>query len=102
MLQPPPVTETEATLPTAPRADLEQPKSIPSAPKASLESEKKSVVKAEPVDPLQMDIDEEEIEYEPEKLNEEVCNSFLNLKLVFDRLFSFLANSRQITIGGYG
>ncbi|PPQ65473.1 LOW QUALITY PROTEIN: hypothetical protein CVT26_000113 [Gymnopilus dilepis] len=27
-------------------------------------------VKAEPVDPLQMDIDEEEIEYEPEKLNE--------------------------------
>lgn len=30
-------------------------------------------VKAEPVDPLQMDIDEEEMEYEPEKLNEEVC-----------------------------
>lgn len=29
-------------------------------------------VKAEPVDPLKMDIDEEEIEYEPDKLNMEV------------------------------
>ncbi|KAF8909398.1 Symplekin tight junction protein C terminal-domain-containing protein [Gymnopilus junonius] len=28
------------------------------------------IVKAEPVDPLQMDIDEDELEYEPEKLNE--------------------------------
>lgn len=29
-------------------------------------------IQAEPVDPLKMDIDEEELEYEPEKLNEEV------------------------------
>ncbi|PPQ68582.1 hypothetical protein CVT25_005425 [Psilocybe cyanescens] len=40
------------------------------------------VVKDEPVDPLQMDIDEDELEYEPEKLNEalsgapEVGNAF--------------------------
>lgn len=32
------------------------------------------VVKDEPVDPLQMDIDEDELEYEPEKLNEAVSN----------------------------
>ncbi|KAF9530352.1 Symplekin tight junction protein C terminal-domain-containing protein [Crepidotus variabilis] len=32
-------------------------------------------VKAEPVDPLQMDIDEEEMEYEPEKLNEELAGA---------------------------
>jgi len=32
-------------------------------------------VKEEAVDPLKMDIDEEEMEYEPEKLNEEVCST---------------------------
>ena len=31
-------------------------------------------VKPEPVDPLKMDIEEEEIEYEPDKLNMEVCH----------------------------
>lgn len=31
-------------------------------------------VKDEPVDPLQMDIDQDEIEYEPDRLNEEVWN----------------------------
>ena len=31
------------------------------------------IIKDEPVDPLQMDIDEDEFEFEPEKLNEEVC-----------------------------
>jgi symplekin len=31
-------------------------------------------VKDEPVDPLQMNIDEEEIEYEPDRLNLEVCD----------------------------
>lgn len=32
-------------------------------------------VKPEPLDPLKMDIDEEEMEYEPDKLNMEVLNS---------------------------
>lgn len=31
----------------------------------------------EPVDPLQMDIDQDEIEYEPDRLNEEVCSPFI-------------------------
>ena len=31
------------------------------------------VIRDEPVDPLKMDIDEDEFEFEPEKLNEEVC-----------------------------
>jgi len=30
-------------------------------------------VKEEPLDPLQMDIDEEELEYEPDRINLEVC-----------------------------
>ena len=33
-----------------------------------------SIVKDEPVDPLQMDIDQDELEYEPDKLNLEVCS----------------------------
>lgn len=37
------------------------------------------VVQVEPVDPLKMDIDEEELEYEPEKLNEAVSNSSLHV-----------------------
>ncbi|ESK96439.1 cleavage polyadenylation specificity factor [Moniliophthora roreri MCA 2997] len=33
------------------------------------------VVKAEPVDPLQMDIDQDDLEYEPDRLNEELSGS---------------------------
>jgi symplekin len=36
--------------------------------------------KEEVIDPLQMDIDEEEMEYEPEKLNKEVCSIAANQK----------------------
>jgi symplekin len=42
-------------------------------PPASTETSK---VKDEPIDPLQMDIDQDELDYEPERLNEEV-GSFL-------------------------
>lgn len=35
-----------------------------------------SKLKEEAVDPLQMDIDEDEMEFEPEKLNEEVCSNY--------------------------
>lgn len=31
------------------------------------------IVKDEPIDPLQMDIDQDELEYEPDRLNEAVC-----------------------------
>lgn len=53
---------------STPTAPPEQPSAPPPPP-----------VKDEPVDPLQMDIDQDELEYEPDKLNEEVC--FLNLLL---------------------
>lgn len=35
------------------------------------------VIKEEPVDPLQMDMDEDDIEYEPDRLNDqfEVCRA---------------------------
>jgi len=58
--------------------------SVPTGPRAGRSSEQSStpqphdsatdaaVVKEEPVDPLKMDIDEDELEYEPERLNEEV------------------------------
>ena len=31
------------------------------------------IIKDEPIDPLQMDIDQDEFEFEPERLNEKVC-----------------------------
>ena len=47
-------------------------KSPPKAPAAMLEAQ---AVKEEPIDPLQMDIDEDEIEYEPDRPNLEVRTS---------------------------
>lgn len=45
-------------------------------------------VKDEPVDPLQMDIDEDEIEYEPDRLNLEVCyhpvSSFMRILMNYN------------------
>lgn len=40
----------------------------------------KNVVKAEPVDPLAMDMGDEEVDYEPDRLNEEVCTYFLTVE----------------------
>lgn len=37
-----------------------------------------AALKEEPIDPLNMDIDEEEMEYEPDKLNMEVCRTPLS------------------------
>lgn len=45
----------------------------------------------EPVDPLKMDIDEEEIEFEPERLNEEVCVIHQGVSLSLNLLCSFQA-----------
>ncbi|KIK09035.1 hypothetical protein K443DRAFT_672073 [Laccaria amethystina LaAM-08-1] len=59
------------TIPTGPRRAahniVEKPATPVSQPVIST-----PFVKEEPVDPLQMDIDEEEMEYEPSKLNEEL------------------------------
>jgi len=95
-LQPP----TSATTPptTAP--------SIPTGPRNRVYSVERSltpppqtqlppVVKDEPVDPLQMDIDEDELEYEPEKLNEEVTiRHALDVNNDSFLLFSFLVVGR--------
>ncbi|OSD03106.1 hypothetical protein PYCCODRAFT_296574 [Trametes coccinea BRFM310] len=64
---PPPIPTgpRAARPPSEPRADRRPRSATPPAPVAA-------VVKDEPVDPLKMDIDDEEVEYEPDKLNLEM------------------------------
>ncbi|KAJ7634117.1 Symplekin tight junction protein C terminal-domain-containing protein [Mycena polygramma] len=72
-----PAQTTPPAIPTGPKAT----RSGPSAPSARISTPEIQapastppvpVVKDEPVDPLQMDIDQDELEYEPDKLNEEL------------------------------
>ena len=71
-----------------PPAPAPQPEPAPTLALAqegvSQRTETPAVVKAEPIDPLQMDIEEEELDYEPEKINIEVCAGFIdaNRKLI--------------------
>lgn len=59
--------------PTMPAADRARERALTQAPSAQVEEPSSSSrVKEEPVDPLQMDLDED-IEYEPDRLNLEVC-----------------------------
>ena len=59
--------------PTMPAADRARERAFAQVSSAQVdEPTSSSVVKEEPVDPLQMDMDEE-IEYEPDRLNLEVC-----------------------------
>lgn len=64
-------------IPTGPRnaASAQPPEPLP--PSRSKSPTPPAEPKAEPVDPLQMDIDEEEIEFEPERLNEELAGEAL-------------------------
>ncbi|KAI0352302.1 hypothetical protein OH77DRAFT_1523357 [Trametes cingulata] len=63
---PPPPTAPRASIPPSePRADRKLKSATPPPPPVP-------VVKEEPVDPLKMDIDDEEMEYEPDKLNLEM------------------------------
>jgi hypothetical protein len=59
-----------------------------------------AVIKDEPIDPLQMDIDEDEIEFEPERLNEEVCRfkGGLPFDLSSVSACSYLSRPKQKTI----
>lgn len=66
---PPPTGPRGSIPPSEPRADRKL-KSATPPPPAPVPPP--AVVKEEPVDPLKMDIDDEEIEYEPDKLNLEV------------------------------
>ncbi|KAH9479566.1 Symplekin [Psilocybe cubensis] len=85
------VSEPNASAPSKPIVGHEG--AVPSARKSGVSVEKSQtplvepsepVIKDEPVDPLKMDIDEEELEYEPEKLNEalsgapEIGNDFVD------------------------
>ena len=92
----PPTAPSVSTPPTTTPA-------IPTGPRNRVYSVEKSltptpqtqpppVIKDEPVDPLQMDIDEE-LEYEPEKLNEEVTKNALGMN---EDLFSFLLSCRAL------
>lgn len=84
---PAPIQAPTPAIPTAPRAA----RAIPTGPAAAQTSTPEAqppvpaapVVKDEPVDPLQMDIDQDELEYEPDKLNEEV--QFIHLKYIATR-----------------
>lgn len=94
-LQPPtaPSVSTPPTItpaiPTGPRNRVYSvEKSLTPTPQIQLPP----VIKDEPVDPLQMDIDEE-LEYEPEKLNEEVTRNALGTN---EDLFSFLLSCRAL------
>jgi len=65
--------------PTMPAADRARERALAQAQaSAQADEPSSSRVKEEPVDPLQMDIDEE-IEYEPDRLNLEVCPPLLTL-----------------------
>jgi len=67
-----PSVATAPAIPTGPRNRVYSgEKSLTPTP----QTQPPLVVKDEPVDPLQMDIDGEELEYEPEKLNEEVTRN---------------------------
>lgn len=58
-----------STLPAVPSSNSSGPGINPDLGTLPVSTENKE----EAVDPLQMDIDEDEMEYEPEKLNKEVC-----------------------------
>ena len=57
-------------------------------------------IKDEPVDPLQMDIDEDEFEFEPERLNEEVCRFVTGVPIDFSSVLasSYLRHLKQKAI----
>lgn len=72
-IAPPPIISPTPAIPTGPRRQTHTTeKTATPIPQAQAALAPVPVVEAEPVDPLKMDIDEEELEYEPEKLNNEV------------------------------
>ncbi len=71
-IAPPPIISPTPAIPTGPRRQVQSIEHSGTPTPQAQVSTPAPVVEAEPVDPLKMDIDEEELEYEPEKLNEEV------------------------------
>ena len=72
-IAPPPIISPTPAIPTGPRRQVQSIEHGGTPTPQAQVPTPAPVVEAEPVDPLKMDIDEEELEYEPEKLNEEVC-----------------------------
>ncbi|KDQ61760.1 hypothetical protein JAAARDRAFT_204204 [Jaapia argillacea MUCL 33604] len=68
-----PASTPPPSVPTGPAAAKPTAAPAAEAPQSTAESIK--AVKEEPMDPLQMDIDEEEMEYEPDKLNMELSGA---------------------------
>lgn len=66
---PPIQNVSTSSIPTGPRKNAYIDSTLTPPPQPMTDA----AIKDEPVDPLQMDIDEDEFEFEPEKLNEEVC-----------------------------
>lgn len=59
--------------------NIPAPKSDASSPVASTSTPPPPAVVKEPVDPLKMDLDQDEMEYEPDRLNEEVTTLFFSM-----------------------
>ncbi|KAF8817559.1 hypothetical protein BYT27DRAFT_6817554 [Phlegmacium glaucopus] len=72
----PPIQNTSTpSIPTGPRNNIYDMDSTLTPPPQSMVLLPEAAIKDEPVDPLQMDIDEDEFEFEPERLNEELSTS---------------------------
>jgi symplekin len=83
---PPIQNMTMSSIPTGPRKNAYTMDSTLTPPPQPMAE----VIRDEPVDPLKMDIDEDEFEFEPEKLNEEVCRFVAGVSIDFS---SVLASS---------
>lgn len=96
-MAPPPIISPTPAIPTGPRRQVQSiENSVTPTPQAQAPAVA-PVVEAEPVDPLKMDIDEEELEYEPEKLNEEVSTSAYFPFNKIDHIYILLAIWRSRT-----
>lgn len=84
------------SIPTGPRINTYVTDSILTPPPQPVVE---AAIKDEPVDPLQMDIDEDEFEFEPERLNEEVCR-FVGFPFNFNSVLasSFLPHPKEKTM----
>ncbi|KAJ7449602.1 Symplekin tight junction protein C terminal-domain-containing protein [Mycena latifolia] len=82
------------TVPTAPSTRITTPE-VQTSASTSAPAPTVPIIKDEPVDPLQMDIDQDELEYEPDKLNEELSGDDGEKPESVD-IDSVLANNLQL------
>jgi symplekin len=92
---PPIQNMSTSSIPTGPRKNAYIMDSTLTPPPQAMAD---AAIKDEPVDPLQMDIDEDEFEFEPEKLNEEVCRCVAGMISAQFLASSCLRHLKQKTI----